>query len=267
MSPRSVAFVAAVVTAASVVGGCGADSPGSAGSPALDDAQNRIIDTSLPPVPSVADADALPTYCEALDPSTHHHMIDESPGVDSRAADGTYERTFEGLNPRVEVSAVPFDQPPTEAEQVAADRFVAEVRAVVGARGWRDPAEVVRSGYRPFSECNPHYVNVDAMFDGRTFDPELPEFVMLEPGEDGRLAVTGVMFVAPDPTAHGPQRFGALGVWHYHRNPMCSIGSFMLVTADTENCPKGTERFEHTPEMFHVRLDGANPFDSSMRMM
>ncbi len=197
----------------------------------------------------------------------HQHGTELTPAdlafTERTAADGRFERIYGGINPRVEVSEVPFDQQPTDAEREAAADFVDQVAATIDDRGWDDPAQVIRDGYRPMQECNTHLVNVDAVLDGRDLDPAHPEFVVVEPGADGRNHVHSVMFMVGENDAHGPQPFGPLAVWHYHETGGCMIRGVLLIPAVSTACPAGTSAYEHTPEMLHVAVS-ATPFSPDM---
>lgn len=183
--------------------------------------------------------------------------------VERTAADGRHERVFGGINPRVEVSTIPFDAQPTDADREAAAAFVDEVAATIEARGWDDPANVARDGYRPMQDCNSHWVNIDAVLDGRDLDPEHPEFVVLEPGLDGKNHFHSVMFMEGTNTGAGPQPFGPLAVWHYHETGSCMLAGVLVVSQTGSACPEGSERYERTPEMLHVRI-GPTPFSPDM---
>lgn len=217
----------------------------------------------LPPVPSPQSARVVQQGCDAAGMPGMDGHDDPTDFVERVSADGLAERVFSGVNPRVEVSSVPFDSKPTAQQREQASQFVDQVRSVVKARGWDDPANVVRDGYRPMQQCNSHLINIAAVLDGRDLDPEHPEFIVVEPGPDGKTHFHSVMFMASTNTGHGPQRFGPLAIWHFHSGSQCMIDGVILVPQTSATCPAGTARFERTPEMLHVSLTG-NPFDPGM---
>lgn len=199
---------------------------------------------------------------------THDHGTAELTAADlafeeRTAPDGTFERVFGGINPRVEVSTMPFDQQPTDDERAAAAAFVDEVAAVIDERGWEDPAQIIRDGFRPMQECNTHLVDVAAVLDGRELDPARPEFIVVEPGDDGQNHFHSVMFMVGSNAGHGPQPFGPLAVWHYHDTGGCMIEGVLVIPATSAECPAGTARYERTPEMLHVSVS-ATPFSPDM---
>ena len=215
-----------------------------------------------PPKPSAKDAAVAGEGCmenmmEGMD------MPESTVFTSDRAPDGSYERVYGGKNPRTETSRIPFGTPPTAQQQAAAKAFVAKVKATVKKRGWTDPANVVRDGYRPMQPCNSHYVNVDAVLDGKDLDPEHPEFIVLEAGQDGKNHFHSVMFMTDSNTGHGPQPFGTLAIWHYHVGDNCLIEGTFNVPQNTATCPPGTKRYPRTPEMLHVSVSGP-PFSPAM---
>jgi len=279
---RSVVVAVALVAAAALAG-CGSSDSASASSttsvpadtgrattgstdakaPTLTDAQVRGVVAKLyPPAPSAKEAAVAGEGCmenmmEGMD------MEESTVFTADRAEDGSYERVYGGKNPRTETSKMPFDTAATPKQKADADAFVAKVKAVVKKRGWTDPANVVRDGYRPMQECNSHYINIDAVLDGRDLDPEHPEFIVLEAGHDGKNHFHSVMFMTDSNTGHGPQPFGPLAVWHYHVGGNCLIEGVFNVPQNTATCPKGTEHYDRTPEMLHVSVTGP-PFSPAM---
>jgi hypothetical protein len=188
---------------------------------------------------------------------------DTTPVSTGRAPDGRYERTFAGINPRTEVSDVPFDAPATDEQRNAAAAFVAEVRAAVERHDWTDPVALAKAGYRPLQQCNSHWVSIEAVLDGRMLDPEHPEFVVVVAGNDGVERFESVMFLVNQPLEHGPQPFGSLAVWHFHQGRVCAIAKAFTLPRIDETCPSGSIEEDRSPEMLHVRLDGA-PFRADM---
>jgi len=222
-----------------------------------------LAERLLPAPPTPTAARKVQRGCDAAGmPGMGDHVEGEE-FTSKTAPDGRFERVFGGMNPRVEVSEFPFDAVATEAQGRAADTFVARVREVVKERGWEDPANVIRDGYRPMQQCNSHLINVDAVLDGRDLDPEHPEFLVVEPGGDGRTRFHSVMFMASSNEGHGPQPFGPLAVWHYHTTAQCMIDGLILVPQTGGGCAPGTKRYERTPEMLHVTMSGF-PFDPGM---
>lgn len=224
-----------------------------------------IASALLPEAPSLATAGVVEAGCDAIGmPGTIEPGPDDAVFTERQAANGSHERVFGGINPRVEVSAVPFGQPATEAESAAAQRFVTAVKDHIDTSGWTNPAKVVADGYRPLQRCNTHFINLDYVFDGRELDPSKPEFLVLSPSHGGRVGLHAAMFYAASNAGHGPQRFGSLAIWHYHEGGGCMVGGLVPVPGSPDDCPDGSEPYPRTPEMLHVSLMAENPFDPGM---
>lgn len=175
---------------------------------------------------------------------------------------GRWERSFGDPDPHVDTSAVPFDDPPTDDQRQAATSFVAAVRARASTQGWADPEAARRDGYEPMQTCSSHWVDRRALFDDRVLDPDRPEFLVYAQTAEG-FRLESVMFAAATAEAHGPQPFGSLAVWHYHRadGGLCMERGMLVPdqTSGPDDCPSGTEPRERTEEMLHVMLDPAGP--------
>ncbi|QXC59553.1 hypothetical protein KSP35_14295 [Aquihabitans sp. G128] len=176
--------------------------------------------------------------------------------------DGRWERSFGNPDPHVDTSSVPFDAPPTDAQRKAAASFVAAVRARATTKGWADPAAAQRDGYEPMQTCSSHWVDRRALFDDRVLDPDHPEFLVYAQTPEGSR-LESVMFAAATADAHGPQPFGSLAVWHYHRadGGLCMERGMLVPdqTTGPDDCPAGTEPRQRTEEMLHVMLDPTGP--------
>ena len=150
-----------------------------------------------------------------------------------------------------EVTQYPFAQEPTQRQRKAADRLIQRSLAAAKKNDWYNFDRALEDGYLPmFDEPEAtHYRNATYVCDGRTLDPQRPEFLMYWPSPTGKKLV-GYMFVVSTPMERGPQVGGPLTVWHYHILPdkkNCWL-----------NCPldnpsqQSCEPTAKTPEMLHV---------------
>lgn len=138
----------------------------------------------------------------------------------------------------------------TDAEKKAADIFIAKTYAAVKAKGWLNKEKALADGYANMYKDKIHYVKKDFLYDGKTLDPEAPEFLMYYPSDKGELLM-GVMFVAEE---HGPQIAGPLSLWHFHiEKNICYENNFLPIGElnDDGQCLIGNLR-KHSPEMLHV---------------
>jgi len=160
-----------------------------------------------------------------------------------------------------EVSSTTPEGP--DADRRAAD-LIAAVEASIEARGFRTASDLEEAGFVPMPGDPIHWYDATAVEDGRTVDPERPEFVMATADR-----VLGVMFLAsgdetpPDPPGAPAAR------WHRHvwSAPVCLGHGGLVVVAvpsDGDGCPAGTEARTESPYMFHVWLVGDDPFAAEM---
>ena len=195
------------------------------------------------------------------------------------------------------VSEWSFTTEPDEAQEAAADRFVAETSEAIAryadveaARAdgyvfddrtaWVETtagtefADLARSELA--SGAVAHLVNERLANDGVAADPEHPEALMYATNGD-RYVLVGAMFIAPLGT-DGPQVGGPMTTWHIHNkgDVVCwdgsaAVGFARLQPGDPRyepsgGCARGTA-LEESPQMLHVWLDQettADAFDSEM---
>ena len=209
-----------------------------------------------------------------MDQLSDADMASAAAYVSRRSADGRYERvhgeTPPYIDPHVDTSVVAFGTPPTAAQRRAADAFVAGVRDSVSRHEWGDQSAASRSGFVPMQQCATHWVNRENVLDHRVLDVEKPEFLVYGYNADGSRRLDSVMFMADGPTAHGPQPFGSLAVWHYHEatpgsQGYCMLDGMVMKDTQTPDCPAGMGWYPRTAEMLHVMVaSSTDPFGSRM---
>jgi len=114
-------------------------------------------------------------------------------------------------------------------------------------------------------------VNEEYLLDGRTLDPERPEYLMYYDTSRGKSLV-GFMFYVSEIDERGEQIGGPLTVWHYHvwSRPHCFAKRGLLAVgfAGPEGeCERGEPSFR-SAEMLHVWLvdHPHGPFATRMRI-
>ena len=165
-----------------------------------------------------------------------------------------------------EATIFPCGQVVTPAQVRAANQLVTESRAAAERHGWFDYDTAVADGFHRMAGISDHWVHDGFATDGRILDPERPEFLMFHE-VDGKLTLTGYMFIMPSIDARGPQIGGPLTIWHYHTMPAACYDHGIVVGFPDEAgvCTQGTAS-RKSSEMLHVwfidRVDG--PFASDM---
>lgn len=154
--------------------------------------------------------------------------------------------------------------PATAEAQDAAFKFRDDVIASVKRHGWTTPAALTKAGYQSLALDPEHWVNTNYINDGVQFDPNKPEFFVVNGGE-----VPGVMFLAPKIGYDVPTPPGDPFIrWHRHlwKAPVCLAGGLIIASEPVDGaCPAGQVPSRISPGMFHVWLgEMADPFTSDM---
>lgn len=168
----------------------------------------------------------------------------------------------------IESRTVEVDPPgpgATSESTRAAEELRARVVAAVEGHGWRDLDRARRDGFRPLSGAREHWINQENLRDGRTFDADRPEFLVL----DRHAALGGVMFVSGSDRLDLPPPPGAPTVrWHYHRwsRPLClSDGIVATRVPDDGLCRDGEAPTDRSGLMVHVWVKpGIDPFAAGL---
>lgn len=155
-------------------------------------------------------------------------------------------------------------EPATEETQAEAMAFREKVIDAVNRRGWNNAESLRAAGYQSLELEPEHWVNMDAVRDGRVFDPEFPEFFVV-----AEEKVEGAMFLAPKLGYEVPNPPGAPFIrWHRHlwRDPVCLLDG-VVSPPDPGNggCAAGAEPSKISPGMAHVWLSqSSDPFSAEM---
>jgi hypothetical protein len=157
----------------------------------------------------------------------------------------------------LDLSGVPRVTPDQEA---AAEALVREVLAA------QDPpttvAEAEAAGYRSIGDAftgEEHLIDWSRVDDGVALDPEAPEALVFDVGDDGSRRLVAVMFLEPPGTRidDAPAPGGALTRWHLHGDLCLDPGSdppaVAGITDATGTCPDGLEELRRFPTL-HVWL-------------
>ncbi len=153
-----------------------------------------------------------------------------------------------------EVTQFPFTPKPNAEQQKAADELAAAAQAAAEKNGWFEFDKAMADGFELLYGDSVHYAHPEFITDGRTLDPERPEFLMFYDTDNGKKLV-GYMFLVSSPEERGPQIGGPATVWHYHvwAEPRC-LHEGLLIVGDLDqagSCEKGTPT-QRSPEMIHV---------------
>lgn len=152
-----------------------------------------------------------------------------------------------------EVTRYPHLVEPSREQLAAAAAFWEKAKATVRERGWDRFDQAVEDGFELMFEDDNHYGSREYVADGRTLDPERPEFLIYyDTGVGKRLA--GLMFLA-QPGEHGPQIAGPMALWHFHiwNRPLCLWDDLLVVgmADDAGACQEGSAT-QRSPEMLHL---------------
>ena len=158
----------------------------------------------------------------------------------------------------------------SEAQRLAAEDLLERCYQAALRNGWLDFQQALSDGYALLFQDRRHYANWDAMHDGRTLDPDHPEFLMYYGTPQGKK-LAGFMFYPEAATDRGRQLGGPLTVWHWHvwNRAGCLLDGLLSVglAGPDGRCERGTPT-QRSPEMLHVWLvdhrDGA--FATNMRI-
>jgi hypothetical protein len=151
-----------------------------------------------------------------------------------------------------EVTRFPHLVEPSDEHKAAAGEFWSRARATVRERGWDDFERAVADGFELMFEDDNHYALREHIVDGRTLDPERPEFLIYYDTAQGKR-LAGLMFLAP-PGEHGPQVAGPMSLWHFHIwNRKVCLWQSLLVSGFSEGgvCTDGVAS-HRSPEMLHL---------------
>ncbi len=149
-----------------------------------------------------------------------------------------------------ELSQYP-NQPPTEAQQRAADKLVQDSFDAAVENGWFDQEKGFADGFEKMFGDPVHFVKKEWIYDGITLDPEKPETLMYYQTDEG-IFLMGIMYLAIG--ERGTQPGGPLTVWHYHIDRgMCYELGVLPIGRRLQNgeCQVGMHDIR-SPEMLHV---------------
>jgi hypothetical protein len=188
------------------------------------------------------------------------------PSVETTAGDPT-DDTAALAGVAAETELVEPSTPLDDEARGAAATLQQQVSDTVTGSGWGSTADLTAAGFEPMPGDPVHWFDPAALADGVEVDPRHPEFVMVDSD-----TVVGVMFVAgerPDGAAPPDPPGAPLTRWHRHRwdHRVCLAHDALVVagTADPDGrCPSGQEARTESPYMFHVWLEGDDPFSEEM---
>ena len=153
-----------------------------------------------------------------------------------------------------EVSRFPFRLQPTAAEKAAGQELIERSRAAAEEKGWFDYETARADGFELLFRDEVHYFHREHLRDGKTLDPERPEFLMFYDTAEGKKLV-GLMFLVSEPGERGPQIGGPDTVWHYHiwSELQCLEDGLRAVADPDEDgrCARGIATHK-SPEMLHL---------------
>jgi hypothetical protein len=180
------------------------------------------------------------------------------PSIDppTAAAPMTMDMGPDGSN----IVMVPTTRRPTPQARARADALRAAVIGSVRRHHWLTVADLRRNGWEPAASDPTHWFRRAFLTDGQLFDPDRPEYLVVEGGR-----VIGVMFDPGSMTRRPPEPPGAPYLrWHYHRLPagtMCVTAPDLTYPAQAGTCRPGDHLTRRSPVMSHVWLyDDAHPF-------
>lgn len=145
----------------------------------------------------------------------------------------------------------------TASEVAAAEALLAEVLEVAPA--FAEPSDAEEAGYRSIDDAftgKEHYLDWAAVEAGGSLDPERPEALVYEVGDDGGRTLVAFMFVRPPGTrvADAPEVGGPLTTWHAHGD-LC-VGDLddgergvVAITDAAGSCPEGSEENRPMPTL------------------
>lgn len=160
---------------------------------------------------------------------------------------------------------------PTDQQSMAAADLTTRCLRAAQEHGWEDYETGLADGYELIPKDHNHFGKREYVFDDSILDCDRPEFLMYYATPHGRR-LTGFMFYAGAPRAHGPQIGGPLTVWHYHvwRHLVCLAGGMLPVglAAEDGRCPEGHSPTHRSPEMLHVWFvdHPLGPYATSMQL-
>lgn len=153
--------------------------------------------------------------------------------------------------------------PTIEAERSAL-AFREKVIAAVKRNGWTTPTALTAAGFTSLALDPEHWVNMEFVRDGVSFDPNRPEFFVVMDQQ-----VPGAMFLAPTLGYDVPEPPGQPFIrWHRHlwSAPVCLTDGLVLASQPADGtCPPGEVPSRTSPGMFHVWFgDVDDPFTLDM---
>jgi hypothetical protein len=165
-----------------------------------------------------------------------------------------------GPDGRSNIVMVPTRRRPGPRALARADALRAAVIASVRRHHWLTVADLRKDGWEPAASDPTHWFRRAFLTDGHLFDPDRPEYLVVENGR-----VIGVMFDPGSMTRRPPEPPGAPYLrWHYHRLPagtMCVTAPDLTYPAQAGTCRPGDHLTRRSPVMSHVWLyDDAHPF-------
>ncbi|MBX7070645.1 MAG: hypothetical protein K1X38_14765 [Microthrixaceae bacterium] len=198
--------------------------------------------------------------------ATHHHA-----GEDHSHADGETASHHDDSDSAHAHPAAPLTKPydPTEpidlggVDGVTPDQQ-ARAENLVANTLWKLPqfadwTALEARGYHSIRDDGTgyeHFVNWDALDDGRQLDPDHPESVVFEIRPDGTKQLASAMFFAEPGTTldNVPDIGGALTQWHIH-DDLCFTGDPPRIAGITSiggPCAPGTQKLGDPRPMIHV---------------
>ena len=151
-----------------------------------------------------------------------------------------------------EVTKFPPGTQPTPEHRKAATDLIDQSLESAQRNGWFDYEKGLADGFKSVQRDQLHYVNEEYLFDGRTLDPDRPEYLMYS---DSDKALVGFMYFVSSEDERGPQIGGPYTIWHYHvfSRARCVLrGLLPIGLANAEGrCAKGEPQFA-SAEMLHT---------------
>jgi hypothetical protein len=151
----------------------------------------------------------------------------------------------------------------TAEQRAAADELLQETKT--GFWQWTDDQRVHEAGFRSIGDGitgTEHLVNWNWINDDTVLDPDHPESLVYNVGEDGKRTLAAAMYMAPagTPDDEVPDVGGPITQWHIHNN-LCYSPAKMVdgaperrvvgITRDG-TCSRGGEFLDPHAPMLHV---------------
>ncbi|MCH2172531.1 hypothetical protein MK489_17275 [Myxococcota bacterium] len=165
-----------------------------------------------------------------------------------------------------EVTQFPPGTQPTTEQRRAATKLIQDSMESARRHGWYDYEKGLADGFESVQRDRLHYVNEEYLFDGRTLDPDRPEYLMYN---DSDKTLVGFMYFVSREDERGPQVGGPYTVWHYHvfSRARCALRGLLPVGMPNSEgrCARGEPQFASAEMMHTWFIDRpGGPFSTSM---